>query len=268
MNTKPVEADCSLPDLLDSSDLQVSEFLAKVSELSAEKEKKTGNGKLDMGELAAALSSVTDNGNVQKRVENKNSTLKHSNNRTVENLTNLQTSSSSQEKKKPTETVHEEQFRKMQSSFSHSETVTSSSIKTQFSTKKSSFDSTPSNLANAKTSFLQSIISQSPTANNEQSRGNLPINGIKDLKRSSAFMPEKNSVMSELKNIIKDESTPIPNLPQRSFNSTPKGFQAPEIAEQKLKEGSPSQISSNDPMVKKIVYNQYREMLKSYTNTN
>merc|ERR1712243_472013 len=50
----------SLPDLLDSSDVEVSKFLATVSRLAAEKEKKTGNGKLDMTELAGALSSINN----------------------------------------------------------------------------------------------------------------------------------------------------------------------------------------------------------------
>merc|ERR1712150_103140 len=49
-----------LPDMLDSSDVEVSKFLATVSRLAAEKEKKTGNGKLDMSELAGVLSSINN----------------------------------------------------------------------------------------------------------------------------------------------------------------------------------------------------------------
>merc|ERR1711915_1066535 len=48
----------SLVDLLDSNDSQVSNFLIKVAQVSKEKERKTGNGKLDMSELVAAFSSV------------------------------------------------------------------------------------------------------------------------------------------------------------------------------------------------------------------
>ena len=129
-------------------------------------------------------------------------------------------------------------------------------IKSQWDAKKTSSSTTPSSLANAKTSFLQSIIT-SPGANSD-----LALQGRNN---SEAFMQEKNSVISQLKNIINDDPTPPPvtNMAKRSFNAVPKGFQAPDMAGT-----GDSQVSSSDPLVKKMVYNQYREMLKSYTSSN
>jgi len=209
----------SLPDMLDSSDVEVSKFLATVSTLSAEKEKKTGNGKLDMAELAAALSAVTKSG-TSAPVEQQNN--KH--NRSISTL--------SQDKKSNTEM----------------------------------FNTSPSSLANAKTSFLQSIITQASAGSNDHPKEPIPTQGRKDVKNSAAFIPEKNSVISELKNIINDDPVPVLNLPKRSFNAVPKGFQAPDLSG--TKPSADSQISGNDPLVKKLVYNQYREMLKSYTSSN
>merc|ERR1711892_1554993 len=267
------DVETRLPDLLDSSDVQVSKFLATVSKLSAEKEKKTGNGKLDMAELAAALSSVTNHENVQgvtrslKRMENNNAQVEQKIKHTSESQGSFVTAESSQENKSSTEKFHEKQLTRTESSFSHSKTVTSSSTKSQIDTTKASFD-TPSNLANTNTSFLLSIISQASAASSEQAKGDLPMNGRNDRQSIPAFIPMKNSVISELKNIINDDPAPVPNLPKRSFNATPRGFQTPDLAGQRKKSEPPSQVSSSDPGVKKLVYSQYREMLKSYTNTN
>ena len=239
-----------------------------MSKLSADKERKTGNGKLDMAELAAALSSVTNHENVQgvtrslKRMENNNAQAEQKIKHTSETQGNFVTAESSQENKSSTETFLQKQFTRTESTFSHSKTVTSSSTKSQIDTTKASFN-TPSNLANAKTSFLQSIISQASAASGEQAKGDLPMNGRNDRQNSPEFIPMKNSVISELKNIINDDPAPGINLSKRSFNATPKGFQAPDFIGP-----TPSLVPTSDPVVKKIVYNQYREMLKSYTNTN
>merc|ERR1711892_1286302 len=220
-----MEVGTRLPDLLDSSDVQVSKFLATVSKLSADKERKTGNGKLDMVELAAALSLVTTLENAEgvtrslKRMENNNKHNKQKIKHTPENQGNLLTSVSSQEKKSSTETFHDKQFTRRESTFSHSETVTSSSTKSQIDATKASFDTAPSNLSNAKTSFLQSIISQASAANGEQAKGDLPMNWWNNRQKSPAFIPEKDSV-----NIINDDPAPVINLSKRSFNATPKGF--------------------------------------------
>merc|ERR1711892_175094 len=190
-----MEVETSLPDLLDSSDVQVSKFLATVSKLSADKERKTGNGKLDMVELAAALSSVTNLENEEgvtrslKRMEKNNKQDKQKINHPPEDQGNFATAESSQENKSSTETFREKQFT------SHSE----------IDTTKASFDKAPSNLSNAKSSFLQSIISQASAANGEQAKGDLPMNGRNNRQKSPAFIPEKDSVITELKNIINDD---------------------------------------------------------------
>merc|ERR1712013_946353 len=217
----------NLPDLLDSSDAEVSKFLATVSRLAAEKEKKTGNGKLDMAELAGALSSIN-------------------NERTVPCVA---------EQNKKQIPFHEKKLLKVESELSQSQTTTSSSsMRSECDTKKTSSSSTPSSLANAKTSFLQSIIT-SPGASNGLERNN-----------SEAFMQEKNSVITQQKNIINDDPTPPPvtNMAKRSFNAVPKGFQAPDLTAT----ADSNKVSSSDQLVKKMVYNQYREMLKSYTSSN
>merc|ERR1711892_779649 len=131
------DVETRLPDLLDSSDVQVSKFLATVSKLSADKERKTGNGKLDMAELTAALSSVTNHENVQgvtrslKRMENNNAQAEQKIKHTSETQGNFVTAESSQENKSSTETFLQKQFTRTESTFSHSKTVTSSSTKSQ-----------------------------------------------------------------------------------------------------------------------------------------
>merc|ERR1711874_750602 len=141
MKTQP-----SLPDLLDSSDVEVSRFLATVSTLSAEKEKKTGNGKLDMAELASALSSVTKSGT--------SAPVKHM---AATRQGNGSISTLSQDKKSNTEMFNKKEFSKSESSVSLS---SSSSTRSEFMRENTSLDTSPSSLANAKTSFLQSIITQ------------------------------------------------------------------------------------------------------------
>merc|ERR1711874_833908 len=247
MKTQP-----SLPDLLDSSDVEVSRFLATVSTLSAEKEKKTGNGKLDMAELAAALSAVSKSGT--------SAPVKHMD---ATKQGNGSISTSSQGKKSNTEMFNKKEFSKTESSVSLS---SSSSTRSEFMRENTSLDTSPSSLANAKTSFLQSIITQASAGSNDHPKEPIPTQGRKDMKNSAAFIPEKNSVISELKNIINDDPVPVPNMPKRSFNAVPKGFQAPDLSG--TKPTADSQISGNDPLVKKLVYNQYREMLKSYTSSN
>merc|ERR1712168_843506 len=151
-------------------------------------------------------------------------------------------------------TFNEKKIHKVESDSSQSKSATSSSIKSQWDTKKTSSTTTPSSLANTKTSFLQSIITSPSTTSDLALQGR---------NNSEAFMQEKNSVISQLKNLINDDPTPPPvsNMAKRSFNAVPKGFQAPDLTGP-----ADSQVSSSDPLVKKMVYNQYREMLKSYTS--
>ena len=75
------------------------------------------------------------------------------------------------------------------------------------------------------------------------------------------FAPEKNSLIAELKNVINDEAPQATALQKRSFNTSPKGYQSPNIS-------SGGETINNDTVVKKMVYSQYREMLKSYKQSN
>eukprot|EP00092_Neocalanus_flemingeri_P057915 GFUD01068932.1.p1 GENE.GFUD01068932.1~~GFUD01068932.1.p1 ORF type:complete len:690 (+),score=231.44 GFUD01068932.1:71-2140(+) len=309
--TETPDLEKSLPLLLDSSDSQVSKFLATVSQLSSDKERQTGNGKLDMAELVAALSSVTgdrdtkDENTLEKRVTSRDKILSrdtkflnasHTNyigkarmdandagnkNQSIES--NSFTSGSSCQNNSTFQTLNHEKISKMESAYNHSEKFTSSSNTKEFETHKASFGKTPSNLDNAKTSFLQSQINQTKPDSSVLTRGTLVANGnkaentnnlqSKKLPKSPAFVQQKNSVIGELKNIFDDEPTPTTNTQLRTFNSTPAGFQAAKLSPEDLtaqynKPGAPTQISSTDPVVKKIVYSQYREMLKSYSSTN
>merc|ERR1711874_262145 len=193
MKTQP-----SLPDLLDSSDVEVSRFLATVSTLSAEKEKKTGNGKLDMAELAAALSAVTKSGT--------SAPVKHV---AATRQGNGSISTLSQDKRSNTEIFNKKKFSKTESSVSLS---SSSTTRSEFTRENISLDTSPSSLANAKTSFLQSIITQASAGSNDHPKEPIPTQGRKDMKNSAAFIPEKNSVISELKNIINDDPVPVLNM--------------------------------------------------------
>merc|ERR1712098_553800 len=233
MKNIKTKADPSLPDLLDSSDAKVSQFLATVSRLAAEKEKRTGNGKLDMAELAGVLSSIQNQG-----------TITHS------GTGNKKLDNDSQRINSNKESFNEKKFTQRETNIFKSQSVSSSSINSQMITK----EAPSSSLADAKASFLQSVMTGASSDRTAQKRNN-----------DEGFMQEKNSLISELKNIINDDPAPAPHQPKRSFNAIPKGFQAPDVKDSKQTAEGP--VSSSDPMVKKLVYNQYREMLKSY-NTN
>merc|ERR1719483_821817 len=82
----------------------------------------------------------------------------------IVNENNSSTSISAKQKETTPQTFQQEQFSKIESSYSHSETVTSSYTK-DFGIQKALVGKAPSNLDNAKTSFLQSQINQTATAN-------------------------------------------------------------------------------------------------------
>lgn len=65
--------------------------------------------------------------------------------------------------------------------------------------------------------------------------------------------------------ILETEEAPV-----QSFNFTPSTTKAKPIDCFNFTGGQPviTNIGSKDPMVKKMVYNQYREMLRSYRNTS
>jgi len=228
-----------LTNLFDSSDDQVSKFIAKVAELSAEKEKNTGNAGLDMTELAAALSSVTE---VDEDEGDASSFLEH--NEAAAKRTSHESWGHCQQRKE------EESVAKTRESHTTNSSQTASAG-AAVSTRQFVQSSVASS-QQAKSSFLQSTLGhgQQPTPHNIK---------VKTDEGRENFTPEKNSVIDELKSVMNEEAaTPShASLPRKSFNSTAKGYQRP-----------PGQIQSSEQMVNKIVYNQYREMLNSYNNNN
>jgi len=234
----------SLDDLLDSNDTQVSNFLIKVAQVSKEKERKTGNGKLDMGELVAAFSSVNQS---IEELENRNKCIESTTYNVNDNGYG-NTKNGSQ---------YRESFQK---NTSEAILKTANSMAVDSFSKKSfsnaNLPRTALTLDEAKSSFLESIMNQSK---HEEIKPEL----LKSGKESDAtnFGPEKNSLIAELKNIINDEAPQATAIQKRSFNTSPKGYQAPNIS-------SGEDTMNNDTMVKKMVYSQYREMLKSYKQSN
>merc|ERR1719474_1554227 len=85
-----------------------------------------------------------------------------------------------------TQVTFNEKIHKEESEFSQSQNVTSSLIKSHWDTKKISSSTTPSSLANAKTSFLQSIIT-SPGASSD-----LALQGRNN---SEAFMHKEDLII-------------------------------------------------------------------------
>merc|ERR1712233_5336 len=75
-------------------------------------------------------------------------------------------------------------------------------------------------------------------------------------KASQPFVEEKSSVIGELKNILEDGGSNGGTLGRSQGSSS--GFKLP-LPQEPMDTSNPQ-----DPTVKRIVYNQYREMLKSY----
>merc|ERR1712192_309043 len=76
------------------------------------------------------------------------------------------------------------------------------------------------------------------------------------MKASQPFVEEKSSVIGELKNMLEDGGSN--NSGTLGRNSSSSGFKLP-VPQEPMDTSNPQ-----DPTVKRIVYNQYREMLKSY----
>jgi len=76
------------------------------------------------------------------------------------------------------------------------------------------------------------------------------------MKASQPFVEEKSSVIGELKNILEDGGSNGGTLGRSQGSSS--GFKLP-LPQEPMDTSNPQ-----DPTVKRIVYNQYREMLKSY----
>jgi len=76
------------------------------------------------------------------------------------------------------------------------------------------------------------------------------------MKASQPFVEEKSSVIGELKNILEDGGSNGGTLGRSQGSSS--GFKLP-VPQEPMDTSNPQ-----DPTVKRIVYNQYREMLKSY----
>merc|ERR1711915_586666 len=232
----------SLVDLLDSNDSQVSNFLIKVAQVSKEKERKTGNGKLDMGELVAAFSSVNQS---RDELENRNKCFESKTSKVNDNGDG-NTKNGSQ---------HKESFQKKTSNvFLKTENSIDSFPKN--SILNANLPRTTLTLDEAKSSFLESIINQSKCEEIKPE----PLKSGKESDPTN-FAPEKNSLIAELKNVINDEAPQVTALQKRSFNTSPKGYQSPNIS-------SGGETINNDTVVKKMVYSQYREMLKSYKQSN
>merc|ERR1711971_643030 len=76
------------------------------------------------------------------------------------------------------------------------------------------------------------------------------------MKASQPFVEEKSSVIGELKNMLEDGGSNSGGTLGRTSSSS--GFKLP-VPQEPMDTSNPQ-----DPTVKRIVYNQYREMLKSY----
>merc|ERR1719474_1935422 len=192
----------SLVDLLDSNDSQVSNFLIKVAQVSKEKERKTGNGKLDMGELVAAFSSVDQSMN---NLENRNKCIESTSSKFNDNGDGSQ---------------HRESFQKKTSNVflktDNSMAVDSFSKK---SISNTNLPRTTLTLDEAKSSFLESIMNQSKCEEIKPE----PLKLGKESDPTN-FAPEKNSLIAELKNVINDEAPQVTALQKKIFQHKPKGI--------------------------------------------
>ena len=78
------------------------------------------------------------------------------------------------------------------------------------------------------------------------------------MKASQPFVEEKSSVIGELKNILEDGGSINGGGTLGRSQGSSSGFKLP-VPQEPVDTSNPQ-----DPTVKRIVYNQYREMLKSY----
>merc|ERR1711915_161754 len=183
----------SLVDLLDSNDSQVSNFLIKVAQVSKEKERKTGNGKLDMGELVAAFSSANQS---IDELENRN--------KCFESMTSNVNDNGDENTKNGSQ--HKESFQKKTSKV-FLKTEKSIDPFSGKSVSNANLPGTTLTLDEAKSSFFESIMNQSKCEEIKRE----PLKSGKESNPTN-FAPEKNSLIAELKNVINDEAPQVTAL--------------------------------------------------------
>jgi len=211
----------------DKSDMSdMTGFLTMVSKLSEEKEKKTGNGRLDMSELVSALNNFQST----KPAVKPSVPLKPA---------AVLTSPPPLPAKPPPASAGSPPHPPPQPSSAPISPPPPPPPSAPLSQRKEMMSShvelskTTNNTS--KSSFLKSQLNQ----NSEQQQ---------QIQHATSYREEKNSLMGELKSKLNKENTMEDikqTLPRRNLQAT---------------------NASQDQIVNKIVYNQYREMLNSYRN--
>lgn len=245
-----------LTQLLDPKDEQVSKFLAAISNLSSVQEEKTGNGRLDMQGILNAISVASgDIKNCQ--------TVNHTDNcdsRTISNVENKKEvrdstlSSSLTGEMKKTASFTGAHYTTLETKKATNQT-TNSSGKARTTLPNSDEHLNSKNWTEAlKGAKVSSGLHRAEVANVSNSSQDIGTNAS---KKGSTFDNSKQSVVSELKNILNNDTAEIHHMDRET---KARGYQLPP-----MDPIEPEDIEPKNPTVKRIVYNQYREMLNSYS---
>jgi len=217
----------------------MAQFLSIVEKMSAEKDKETGNGRLDMAELLAAFNSFQD--------EDKDNKLKP-----CSSVSTPLTSSSPPPPPPPTSSppplppspppapaIPSSTITNKSNNFMKDFALNTKTTEQRKETLKHSQSAADVTLDDhAKSSFLKSTLSHAtlPSTNDKETN-------------SKSYSDEKNNLLGELKSRLNNEPVSpgsTQSLPRRNFVDN----------------------SNQDQVVNKLVYNHYREMLNSYKSAN
>lgn len=235
-----------LTQLLDPKDVEVARFLATISNMSSQQEEKTGNGKLDMKGILAAITSVKGNdqweNEINHQIAKKATESKQAFKKLSTEGTNMQ-NGPIENRINPYE-KNQTLVKKTSKMVSESETGLSS---------RSDIVTTNTWSEAVHGAKVSTGVSKSSGENNP----GVSTGQCQDVKsQDNNLTSDKQSVVGELKNIFGGSDKKVPS----EIEKKTKGYQLPTMTPL-----DPKDIKPENPAVKRIVYNQYREMLKSYS---
>jgi len=298
---QPEDDEGSLTSLLDSRDSQVAQFLEVVTAMAGERAKKTGDGRLDMGGLLEALAAV-EGIQVQEKETKEVSDKMQSRSlaprskaqpsrkpetmlgeeRKVQGLSGAGVEEGGEQVRQSWQEAlrgarrpqglrgQSEEVARCVRLRGHSEEVAGAGeVKDVEEGRRAGLRGDGTVLAQPAMATLTPTPPPLPPRDLPQTRGSAPalpssapppaLQRPSQMMRAGGstvqpFVEEKSSVIGELKNMLEDGGSHRGTL-GRSGSS---GFKLPPPQD-------PVDTSNpQDPTVKRIVYNQYREMLKSY----
>jgi len=244
-----------LTQLLDPKDTEVTKFLAAISSLSSVQEEKTGDGRLDMQGILNAI-SIARGCDKQKDAMDNTDNLEGNKVSKAEKDSNIREKHSSSSYKHEVEGnyMHRETNYSAQSSFENIKNEKQTNNYPQ-KVNKSSIQNTNTWNEDLKGTKISSGFHHVEVVNISNDIHDM---SNRESKITSDIENSKHSVVSELKNMFNNNDSEDRN--QTISNTKVRGYKLPPTTPV-----DPENIDPQNPTVKRVVYNQYREMLKSYS---